>query len=493
MLRLWLSGLPGSLRAALTNLPHAIDHPLLSDPQPAVNDPADAHAGAARRRLSLIDTTSIMIGIIIGAGLYETAPRVANNISNEYWLIAAWALGGVYALLGALCYAELATAYPADGGDYVYLTRAFGRPAGFLFAWAQLWIIRPGSIGVMAYVFGRYATQLYALGEHSFDVYAVASVVVLTLINIVGLQAGKWTQNLLTAVKLAGLLGVVLVGFLARAPAQEATIATPNEALAIIFVVFTYGGWNDLAFAAAEVRNPDRNISRALVLGTSAVMAIYVIVNMAFLHALSFDGVRASNAVAADAMAVGLGDFGRRGISVLVCISTLGSINGMILTGARVYYAMGRDHRLFGFLGRWNSKWGTPATSLVTQAACTLVAVVGFAMVEYARLGEAGAASASSGFERLVIFTTPVMWFFLCSTGVTLMVLRQREPGSSRAFRVPGYPFTPIVYCAGAAYIIWSSLNYALANGSWEAGLAVGLLAAGVPFAFLSRGRDSQA
>jgi APA family basic amino acid/polyamine antiporter len=493
VLRQWHSGLPGSLRAALTNLPRAIDHPLPSAPQPTVNDPADAHAGAARRRLSLIDTTSIMIGIIIGAGLYETAPRVANNVSNEYWLIAAWALGGVYALLGALCYAELATAYPADGGDYVYLTRAFGRPAGFLFAWAQLWIIRPGSIGVMAYVFGRYATQLYALGEHSFDVYAVASVVVLTLINIVGLQAGKWTQNLLTAVKLAGLLGVVLVGFLAKAPAQEATIATPNEALAIIFVVFTYGGWNDLAFAAAEVRNPDRNISRALVLGTSAVMAIYVIVNMAFLHALSFDGVRASNAVAADAMAVGLGDFGRRGISVLVCISTLGSINGMILTGARVYYAMGRDHRLFGFLGRWNAKWGTPATSLVTQAACTLVAVVGFAMVEYARLGEAGAASASSGFERLVIFTTPVMWFFLCSTGVTLMVLRQREPGSSRAFRVPGYPFTPIVYCAGAAYIIWSSLNYALANGSWEAGLAVGLLAAGVPFAFLSRGRDPQA
>lgn len=428
-----------------------------------------------------------MIGIIIGAGLYETAPKIANNVSSPGWMIGAWALGGVFALLGSFCYAELATAYPADGGDYVYLTRAFGRWAGFLFAWAQLWIIRPGSIGVMAYVFGRYATQLYAVGDHSFDVYAVAAVIVLTLINVVGLQAGKWTQNMLTVVKLAGLLGVVIVGFLSEAPVHEATTATPNEALAIIFVVFTYGGWNDLAYVAAEVRNPERNISRALVLGTSAVMAIYVVVNMAFLHALSFDGVRASSAVAADSMAVGLGDFGRRGISVLVCISTLGSINGMILTGARVYYAMGRDHRLFGALGRWNARWGTPTTSLLTQAACTLAAVVGFAMVEYARNDAAGTTSASSGFDRLVIFTTPVMWFFLFMTGVTLMVLRQREPGSSSAFRIPGYPVTPLLYCAGAAYIIWSSLNYALHNGSWEAGLAVGLLAAGVPFAILSR------
>jgi amino acid transporter len=375
----------------------------------------------------------------------------------------------------------LATAYPADGGDYVFLTRAFGPPAGFLFAWAQLWVIRPGSIGVMAYVFGRYATQLHSLGEYSFDVYAVATVLGLTLINVVGLRAGKWTQNLLTAVKLVGLTAVVLVGFLAEAPPVEvAESTTPKMAFAMILVVFTYGGWNDLAYVAAEVRDPSCNIHRALVLGTSAVMVIYVIVNLAFLHALSFEGVRASEAVAADAVAGGLGEFGRRAISVLVCISTLGAINGMILTGARVYYAMGRDHPLFSLLGQWSERWGTPAWSLMTQAVCTLAAVLGFAAF-------AGPGSASQGFQRLVMFTTPVMWFFLLASGVALMMLRQREPGSSSAFRVPFFPLTPLAFCGGAGYIIWSSLNYAIQNRSWEAGLAVGLLAAGAPFAFLTR------
>jgi len=426
-----------------------------------------------------------MIGIIIGAGLYETVPAIANNVPGPAWLIGVWVLGGVYALIGSLCYAELATAYPADGGDYVYLTRAFGRPTGFLFAWSQLWVIRPGSIGGMAYVFGRYATEIFNLGGDSFDHYAVGSVVALTLINLVGLRAGKWTQNLLTAVKLIGLTAVVLVGLTADAPAVELPSTQSSfAALALILVVYTYGGWNDVAYVAAEVRDPNRNISRALILGTLAVMAIYILGNLAFLHALSFDGVRASHAVAADAMAVGFGDLGRRGISILVCISTLGAINGMILTGARVYYAMGRDHRAFSLLGRWSPRLGTPAWSLVTQGACTLAAILGFAA-----MAEEG--SGSKGFERLVIFTTPVMWWFLLASVVALFVLRAREPVASNAFRVPFYPVTPLVFCIGAVYILWSSLSYALDKGSWEAGVALALMVAGLPFAFVGRAEKS--
>ena len=276
---------------------------------------AEPQLATPERRLSLVDTTSMIVGIIIGSGLYETTPVIAGNVPAAHWLIAGWLLGGLFALVGSLCYAELATAYPADGGDYVYLTRAFGRGAGFMFAWAQLWVIRPGSIGAMAYVFGRYATQLYPLGSHSFTLYAAGSVTIISIINILGVREGKWTQNILTAAKLLGLAVVVGVGLTCTVPAEDAVpVAAAHEnanlGLALILIVFTYGGWNDMAYVAAEVRNPQRNIVRALLLGVLAVATVYVSVNLAFLHALGLAGVAASHAVAADVAALGLGEWG---------------------------------------------------------------------------------------------------------------------------------------------------------------------------------------
>ena len=187
------------------------------------NQPGTATDGASgvalpERRLSLVDSTAMIVGIIIGSGLFETSPVIAANVPTASWLIGGWLLGALFALVGSLCYAELATAYPADGGDYVYLSRAFGRPVGFLFAWAQLWVIRPGSIGAMAYVFGRYATELYPLGVHSFTLYAAGAVLVISAINILGVREGKWTQNLLTAAKVLGLSIVVIVGLTHSAP-----------------------------------------------------------------------------------------------------------------------------------------------------------------------------------------------------------------------------------------------------------------------------------
>ena len=201
----------------------------------------------------------------------------------------------------------------------------------------------------MAYVFGRYATQLYPLGSHSFTLYAAGSVTIISIINILGVREGKWTQNILTAAKLLGLAVVVGVGLTCTVPAEDAVpVAAEHEnanlGLALILIVFTYGGWNDMAYVAAEVRNPQRNIVRALLLGVLAVATVYVSVNLAFLHALGLAGVAASHAVAADVAALGLGEWGRRGIALLICVSTLGAINGMIFTGARIYYAMGRDH-----------------------------------------------------------------------------------------------------------------------------------------------------
>jgi basic amino acid/polyamine antiporter, APA family len=453
---------------------------------------------APRRELSLFDSTSIIIGIIIGSGLYMTTPLVARNVPSTAWLLAFWAAGGAFALIGSLCFAELATAYPADGGDYVYLKRGFGPPMGFLFAWAQLWVIRPGSIGAMAYVFATYAAKLVAPDDlpddKQFALLAAGPVIVLTVVNVLGVRQGKWTQNVLTGAKVLGLMSVFAIGLLFTAASKDtlpsdlaATVANASTArstenhpslfFAMILIVFTYGGWNDMAYVAAEVRDPSRNILRALVLGTTAVMGIYLLANIAFLHALGFHGVGQSQAVAADVAELALGAWGGRSISLLICISTLGAINGMIFTGARIYYAMGQDHRFFALVGRWSPRFGTPAWSLVIQAATTLAVVLGF-----------GSLRGLDGFERLVNFTQPVFWSFLLASGISLFVLRRREPGHPRPYRVPGYPLVPLLFCGGCAVIVYASFAHAIDERSWEGLWSIGLMAVGAVLAWANRG-----
>ena len=431
-----------------------------------------------RRQLTLLDSTSIIVGIIIGAAIYESSPKIAGCVPNAWWLMGVWVLGGVLALVGALCYAELATAYPLDGGDYVYLTRALGRKTGFLFAWAQFWVVRPGNIGALAYVFADYANRLWPIGKdyRALMTYAMAAVLVLSGINILGVREGKWTQNLLTAVKVLGLAAVVVAGICFAAPAASPAVAAPamklNLYLAMIFVLFAYGGWAEMAFVAAEVRNPQKNILRALLLGTVAVTLIYVLVNLAFLHALGLAGMR-EKGVAANVLQIAMGPWGQRLISLLICISALGAINGTIFTGARIYYALGTEHRLFAWLGQWSPRWQTPARSLAVQAAVTLALVVGFGL-------------SGSGFESLVIFTTPVFYLFFLLVGVSLLVLRWRDPQTPRPYRVPWYPWTPLVFCLSSLFMLYAGLSYAWSTLSdayvntenearWSIAVAVGV------------------
>jgi APA family basic amino acid/polyamine antiporter len=255
-----------------------------------------------KRELTLFDSTSLIVGIIIGAGIYQTAPDVARGAASGWGVLGLWAAGGLLSLCGALGYAELAAAYPREGGDYVYLTKAYGRWAGFLFGWIQLAVVRPGDIAVMAFAFATYARAIVdplarSPFPHPQQVYAGAAVMALTAVNILGVREGKWTQNLLTVVKVLGLLAIVAV--------------------------------------AAEVRDPKRNIVRALVSGTAAVTVIYLLVNGAFLYALGFAGLAGSEAVAADTVRTAFPEIGGRLISVLICVSALGAVNGLVLTGAR--------------------------------------------------------------------------------------------------------------------------------------------------------------
>ena len=444
-------------------------------PADAPNLDARVAQSTPRRQFTLFDTTCIIVGIIIGAGFFETPPRVAAAAGGPVLLLALWAAGGVVALLGALCYAELAGAYPRDGGEYVFIGRAFGRRVGFLYAWSWFWVVRPGNIGAMAFVFARYANELVPLplGRYAFAPWAVAALAALTVVNVAGVVAGKAVQNVLTAAKVAGLLAVFAVGLLlvpAAPPPPAAPVAAPGAGgvyLASILVMWAYGGWNDMSYVAAEVRDPRKNILRALILGTAAVVFIYLAGNLAFIRALGFEGFARSGAVAADVTRLRFGAGGSRFVSTLVCVSCLGALNGMILTGARIYYAVGNDHPLYTWLGKWDPVRQTPARSLWLQAAVTLALVAGLGL-------------SRDGFERLVVFTAPLFWAFLLLAGLSLFVLRHTDPGAPRPYRVAGYPLTPALFCASSLFMVYASTRYAWGNRGSEALWAVVLTAAGV-------------
>ena len=262
-------------------------------------------------RLSLWDTVSVIVGIVIGAGIYETPPLILQNVSGPGAALAAWAMGGLLSFNGALTYAELASAYPRSGGDYVYLTRAYGPAMGFLFGWAQLTVILTGSIGMMAYVFADYASRLWRFHPETTLIYAGGAVVVSTLLNVFGVVLGKRVQNALSTAKILGLALVLLAGLLvpaevAATPDGAIEVATESSGLALssfafamVLVFITYGGWSDAAFFVAEMQDP-KHIVRALFSGIAIITATYVLINFAYLHSLGFDAARHSHAVAAD-------------------------------------------------------------------------------------------------------------------------------------------------------------------------------------------------
>lgn len=437
---------------------------------------------AVKKELSVFDSTCIIVGIIIGAGIYETAPAVASSVSSWWGVLGLWAVGGLLSLAGALCYAELATAYPYEGGDYVYLSRAYGRWAGFLFGWVQLVIARPGDIALLAFVFARYAGALFGpviqIGDSGAQytqvIYASVAVLILTTVNIIGVREGKWTQNILTVVKVLGLVAILVVALAGPAGPPTDTRVEVSESLpvsvALILILFTFGGWNEVAYVAAEVKNPRRNILRSVLAGMAAVTVLYLLANAAFLRGLGHPGMANSEAVASDMLEVVFPRFGGRIISALICISTLGAVNGLIFTGSRISYAVGAEHRLFRMLGRWDRRRGTPVWALVIQGVIALAMII--------ILGS---------FQRTILYTAAAVYSFYLATSLSVIILRRKEPETERPYRVTGYPLTTIVFGACCVFLIYSALVYNLR----DAAISCAILLAGVPVYWLSNLRDS--
>ena len=431
--------------------------------------------------LSTFDVVAVTVGVVLGASVFRTPPDVAANTGDGGAMLLAWLLGAAISGVGALCYAELTTAYPHAGGDYYYFERAFGGWVSFLFAWARLVVIQTGSIALLAFIFGDYASELWSLGPYSSSIYAALAVFGLTGLNVAGVRQGKTVQRGLTIATIAGLLVLVVAGFFfvpesagpANAGASSSEGGSGGFGLAMVFVLLTYGGWNEAAYLSAEVRDTRRNMTRGLLVSLGLIASLYLLVNLAYLEGLGLAGMSTSDAVAADLMRAAFGDTGAHLLSLLVVAAALSSTNATIFTGARTSFALGRDFSLFRFLGQWEDDAETPANALLVQGGIAL-ALVG------------GGAWTRQGFESMVDYTAPVFWLFFGLAGASLFILRWSEPDVPRPFRVPLYPLTPILFCGACAYMLWSSLAY---TGT-GALLGVGVLLAGVPLLLLRGDRD---
>ena len=445
-------------------------------------DAASQQAAAVtqpRATLTVFDATAMIVGIVIGAGIFRAPSIVAGNVASESVFIALWIGGGVLSLIGALCYAELGSAYPSAGGEYSFLKRAFGDRLGFLFAWARMSVVQTGAIAAIAFVFGDYATQLLPLGERSNVVYALLAVVGVTLLNIAGTRESKLAQTVVTVALAVGIVAVIVVGL--SVDGKPIVPAPPSSGpafsqLALIFILLTYGGWNEAAYLTAEMQDTRRNIVRALVSGIVGVTVLYVLLNLAYLNVLGLEGMRASRAVAADLMQATLGGAGAAVLSFIVIAAALSTLNATVFTGARTNYALGRDVRLFALLGRWHERSNAPVPALLLQGGVAVVLVL---LASYT----------PDGFETMVAYTAPAFWLFFMLTGVALFVLRRHEPVNRDHFRVPLYPVLPLVFCAMCAFMLYSSAGYALSKDPSSIGARLGLavLLAGIPLMLIAR------
>lgn len=438
----------------------------------AMQPAADRPAAPVRAPLSTFDVSMIAVGIVVGAGIFKTPAMVAEMTGSPTMMIAAWVLGGLLSLFGALTYAELASTYPSAGGDYSFLTRAYGRDVSFFFAWARSMVIVTGSIALLGFILGDYLSRLLPLGAYSSAIYAAAAVVLLTLMNLLGLRGSTRLQNALTLIEVGGVLLVAVAGWYVGGsagddpltPTAPSAAAAETFALAMVFVLLTYGGWNEAAYVSAEISGGARSITRALVAAILIITALYVALVLAAWHGLGFAGLAASEALGVDLMTRAFGETGGRLIGVIVALCALTSMNGTMLVGARSNYAVGCDWRLFSFMSRWRDENNVPITGFLVQAAIALL-LIGFGALE------------SDGFRVMVEFTAPVFWFFFMLTGAALFVLRRKHRDIARPFRVPGYPLVPGVFVVTCAYLFYSSVTYAQSQNAGY--IALGVMATG--------------
>jgi APA family basic amino acid/polyamine antiporter len=415
----------------------------------------------------------MVVGSIIGAGIFVQPSEIARHLTTPGQVTFVWLACGILTLFGAMVCAELASAFPATGGLYVFLRDAFSPLAGFLWGWAMFWTMHSGIIAALATVFARYAAYLVRdFGTPDTRVLAVAIIVALSAVNYRGTRAGTRLQTWLTGIKLVVIVALVAGGFLLGGGSQPTPVAPADQTtvsdllLALVAGLFAYGGWHIVTYLSGETVMPARTVPTALLAGVGIVTAAYVALNLAYLHVLPMDVLRTSPRVAADAAGAVVGATGATIVASLVAVSTLGALTGLILGGPRVYYTMAQDRLAPQWFGRVHPTFRTPANAVAAQGVWSSVL------------------AANGAYQTLVARVVYTEWIFFALMAAGLFVLRRRRDFTP-AYRTWGYPVTPIVFIAAAVAIAINQIYRQPA----EAAVGLGLVAIGAPVYYLAHAR----
>lgn len=414
-----------------------------------------AFAARPKRHVTVLYVVMLSVAMVIGAGIFRSPAAAADAAEGAFWFFSAWIVGGAVSLVGALCYAELATSFASAGGDYHFQKIAYGRFVAFLFAWARFAVINTGSLAFLGFVLGDYANVVVSLGPKGPAIYALAAVLLMTAFNLRNFYENRAADYAMTGLEVAGVVVIVAAGvtlvFMGAPPLapQTAPVPAPPAAFgqALVFALLAFGGWSEVATLSAEVRDEKRGMARALVLSIVVITLLYLGVNWALWRGLGLEGLAASAAPAADLTALAFGDAAGVITAIAISLATITSINATIVVGARTTYAAARDLPALAAIGRWNESRGIPLRAVLAQSAIAVL-LVGY-----------GAAS-FDGFAALVDYTAPVFWLFMMLSGLAVIVLRVRFPDVPRPFRVPLYPLPPLLFAGASAAMLWSSVSY---------------------------------
>ncbi len=429
-----------------------------------------------KRQLGFWDSVAIIIGIVIGVGIFRVPAEIAKYLEHPALILSAWAAGGVISILGVLCYAELSSCYPQTGGTYVYLREAYGKLTAFLFGWMEIAVLRAGSMAGVAYVFAAYMKNMFEFGPGTEKIIAVLAIVFFTLVNISGLRYGTGVQNVLSTLKVLTLLGISAAIFLNAGSSMNVEAAPVSRtspwiafAPALIPVLWTYGGWHESTFMSGEFRDTHSALPKSLITSVLLITALYLCINSAYLMMMNADTMAQSKSIASD---IFMNLFGRTGqvvISLAVLISASGALNSYILTGARVPFAVAGDLPRIAWLGRIHLKYDTPVSSFIFNAAWAALLVLW------------------GNFEDLLFFTGFAKWLFFFLAGISVFILRKKAGGGD-GYQMIGYPWVPVIFSLISAALFITTLYHA-PRASLFGGL---LLFAGFPVYFLLRGKVSR-
>jgi basic amino acid/polyamine antiporter, APA family len=400
----------------------------------------------------------MIVGLVIGAGIFKTPSLVAQFTQDPGWLISAWVIGAAVSFTGALCYAELSSAFPHIGGEYHFLTLAYGRRLSFLYAWTKSTVINPGSIALLAFVFSDSMDRLWPLGSHSQSLWALLVVGLLTASNLLGIHVAAGLQNRLVLLILAGLLVISVAGFttdlhLTSIPV-EAFQTTPRPrhlGTALVFVLLTFGGWNEAATLSTEVKGGHRTTTAVLLLSLALITAIYLLFNLSLLAALGINTLAESSGAAVDVLGQVLGPGAELAVVLLIAAAALSSINATMVMGARANHALAQDWQGLNVLAGWQGPRSTPTASIAIQS------MISSAMIVVA-------AVQPDGFTAIVEYTAPLFWGFLSLIAISAMTLRRRINTSSETYRTPLFPLLPLLFCCACVFLTISSVQYAASN-----------------------------